>query len=168
MAGNHDVVIVGAPNEAYQGQEAGKAYIFKRKTRQLLHELRLFRPTGGALFGQSVALSNGLIMIGAPHSRDTGGTYAGGVYVFDQLTGKELRVIANPHPLNGTFGHVLAVGGNRLVVGDPQASTQSSQYTGAAYVFDLNTSERLGLYILQIPYLEGLGALDTLSQSQTR
>ena len=98
MAGNQHMVLVGAPNEVQNGHEAGRAYVVDRKTGHLIHALGLPRPTGGALFGQSVALNSRYAAIGAPHGRDGEGTYTGGVYVYDQVTGKHTRTITTPIP----------------------------------------------------------------------
>jgi outer membrane protein assembly factor BamB len=143
MAGHQHMVLIGAPNEVHNGHEAGRAYVVERKTGHLIHALGLPNPTGGALFGQSVALTGRYAAIGAPHARDGEGTYTGGVYLYDQVTGKHTRTITNPNPVTGAFGHAIAMRGKRVVIGDPQASTTTTYYTGAAYAFDVTTGERL-------------------------
>lgn len=143
IAGNQHMVLVGAPNEIHNGYEAGKAYLIDRKTGFPIHALGLPSPTGGAFFGQAVLLNGQIAVIGAPHSRDGEGTYTGGVYFFDQKTGKHLRTITNPKPVTGAFGHAIRMRGKQLIVGDPQASTATTYYTGAAYVFDVTTGERM-------------------------
>ena len=143
LAGYQNLALVGAPNEVHDGHEAGMAYLVDRGTSRVMHVLELPGPTGGALFGQSVALNGRFAGIGAPHSRDGAGTYTGGVYLYDRVTGKHTRTITNPNPVTGIFGHAIAMSETRLLVGDPQASTDVTYYTGAAYVFDLTTGERL-------------------------
>ena len=146
IAGNQHRTLIGAPNEIQNGQEAGRAYVVDRKTGHLIHALGLPRPTGGAFFGQSVALNSRYVAIGAPHGRDREGTYTGEVYVYDQETGKHTRTITNPNPVTGAFGHAMAMQGKRVVIGDPQASTTTTYYAGAAYAFDVATGE--GLFTL--------------------
>ena len=143
LAGHQSIAVVGAPNEVHNGHEAGKVYVFDRKTGQLVYALGLPRPAGGDLFGQAVAVNGGFAAVGAPHGRDGEGTYTGAVYVYDQLTGKHHRTIPNPNPVTGAFGHAIALIGNRVVVGDPQASTQTTFYSGAAYVFDVMSGDQL-------------------------
>ena len=143
LAGHHNKALVGAPNEVHNGHEAGRAYVFNRKTGQLVYALGLPRPTGGDLFGQAVALNGSFAAVGAPHGRDGEGTYTGAVYVYDQVTGKHHTTITNPNPVTGAFGHTIALEGNRVVVGDPQASTPTTFYSGAAYVFDVMSGEQL-------------------------
>ena len=143
IVGSQQVVLVGTPNQVRSGREAGKTWLFERKTGQVIQALEMPKPTDGALFGQSVALTSEEVAIGAPHSRDSLGTHTGGVYVFDQATGKHRLTIANPQPITGVFGHALATKGKQVVVGDPQASTTAIYYTGAAYVFDVTSGEPL-------------------------
>ena len=143
IAGHQSVVLVGAPHDVHNGREAGRAYVVDRRTGALIHAIELPSPTGGALFGQSVALNGRFAAIGAPHGRDEEGTYTGGVYVYDQVTGKHTMTMTNPYPVTGAFGHAIAMHGLQVIVGDPQASTETTYYTGAAYVFDVTTGERL-------------------------
>ena len=141
VAGHPAGILVGVPNQVDRGREAGKAFVFDRDTGRVIHEFGLPTPTDGALFGQSVALTAGKVVIGAPHGRDSAGTYTGGVYIFDQASGKYRTTISNPQPNTGVFGHTLAAKDNMLIVGDPQASTKSTYYTGAGYVFDVTNNE---------------------------
>lgn len=143
LAGRQNIALVGAPNEVHDGHESGRAYGFDRKTGKLVFTLGLPRPTGGELFGQAVALNGRFVAVGAPHGRDGEGTNTGGVYVYDQVTGKHNRTITNPNPVTGAFGHAIALQGMRVIVGDPQASTQTTFYSGAAYVFDVMSGDQV-------------------------
>ena len=143
VAGHRKGVLVGVPNQVIRRREAGSAFLLDRDTGQMIHEFGLTTPTDGALFGQSVALTADEVVIGSPHGLDSAGTYTGGVHIFDRGTGQHRITILNPQPITGVFGHTLAANGNQLVVGDPQASTTSTYYTGAAYVFDVTNGERL-------------------------
>ena len=143
VAGHHKRVLVGAPHEVHNGREAGRAYVFDRKSGQILHALGVPNPRSGALFGQAVALNAHYAAVGAPRAPDGKGTYTGSVYVYDHITGSPARTIANPNSVTGAFGHTVAMKGNLLIVGDPQASTKTTFHTGAAYVFDVTTGARL-------------------------
>ena len=143
VAGHHKRVLVGAPHEVHNGREAGRAYVFDRKSGQILHALGVPNPRSGALFGQAVALNAHYAAVGAPRAPDGKGTYTGSVYLYDQRSGNPIRTIANPNSVTGAFGHTVAMEGNLLIVGDPQASTETVFYTGAVYAFDVTTGERL-------------------------
>ena len=84
-------------------------------------------------FGNSVALSGNLLMVGA--SRDQIYLNGGVVYVFD-LAAKNpvvpIKELRGSTPTQ-SFGASLAADGNLLVVGSPQTYDQ-----GEAYVFDLS------------------------------
>jgi len=131
-------VLVGAPYANGAGQDAGQTYLFNDRG-QLVHTYNIPIVTPGALFGQSVALTEQRVIVGAPHGRDAVRTQTGAVYVFDRKTTALRFTLDNPHPTSGVFGHDLAVEGNRILVGDPQASTSTVFHTGAAYLFDETT-----------------------------
>jgi FG-GAP repeat len=93
----------------------------------------------GAALGYSVAISEGLIVVGAPYD-DTGGYDSGVVKVFDSETGTLLRVLPNPDPASQDyFGWAVAISGTRVVVaayGDDTAGFGS----GSVYVYDLGST----------------------------
>ena len=114
----------------------------------LRHEIRAppFGFQGGAQLGSSVAVSDRLIVAGAPYD-DLGGEDAGVVKVFDTETGLLLHVLINPTP-SGTpvagvvadqFGASVAISGTWVVVG---ASRDSSAVrdAGSVYLYDLSTA----------------------------
>ncbi|GJL62584.1 MAG: hypothetical protein NPIRA04_12380 [Nitrospirales bacterium] len=131
-------VLVGAPYANGAGQDSGQTYLFNARG-QLVHTYDIPIGTTGALFGQSVALTEQRVIVGAPHGRDAVRTQTGAVYVFDRKTTALRFTLDNPQPTSGVFGHVLAVQGNRILVGDPQASTSTVFRAGAAYLFDETT-----------------------------
>ncbi|WP_447971271.1 hypothetical protein [Nitrospira sp. M1] len=131
-------VLVGSPHALHAGRDTGLAYLFDRQG-HVLHTFTIPTVIRGALFGQSVALTKQHVIIGAPHARDAVKTQTGVVYFFDRKTKTFRLTLENPQPASGVFGHAVAVGDKRIVVGDPQASTSSSFHTGAAYVFDETT-----------------------------
>ena len=128
-------ILVGAPNAQSQGQEVGVTYLFDLQG-HLLHTFEIPERISGALFGQAVALSSQSVIIGAPHGRDELKTQTGVVYVFDRRTKKKRLTLKNPRPTSGVFGHTIALGKDRVLIGDPQASSETSFRTGAVYVFD--------------------------------
>ncbi len=134
LSQGHGQILVGAPNALNQGREVGASYLFDMQGR-LLHSLEIPDRISGALFGQTVALSSQSIIIGAPHGRDALQTQTGAVYVFDRHTRTYRLTLKNPLPTSGVFGHTVAVGQDRVLVGDPQASSATSFRTGAVYIF---------------------------------
>ena len=133
--------IVGAPQDDPGGvNSAGTAYVFNANTGALTATLNNPSPTAGDRFGQSVALSGNLAVVGAYLDDPGGGLNAGTAYVFNASTGALIATLNNPAPASSDlFGYDVAVDGTRAVVGaysdDPGGVTNA----GSAYVFNANT-----------------------------
>ena len=143
IAGFKQDVLVGTPHEKIRGRESGVAYLFDGQTQQVKHTFVPPRPIDGVLFGQTVAMTDRVVVIGAPRELDRKGTQTGAVYLFERKTGELLLTLYSPYPTNGSFGHAIAIAKNRILVGDPLASTPSTLNAGAAYVYDGTTGELL-------------------------
>lgn len=99
-------------------------------------------PFGGDRFGHDVEIMGGKIIISADQDEHLSpGTSSGSVYVFDGTitgtAGPPLLELGNPDPdVADLFGSsVAALGGNKIVVGTPNADEVGSD-TGSVYVFD--------------------------------
>ena len=94
-------------------------------------------------FGLSVAVSDGIIVIGAPYVTLEGGFETGAVYISER-TGAGWQ---NPERLGGfpanagRAGSSVAIGGNRIIVGAPGAGTQSSLSGSVVFVFEPSGSQ---------------------------
>src|SRR5262249_45555913 len=116
----------------------------------LLHTLP--NPTPAALdhFGQSVAVSGNLVVVGAPFD-NTGAPGTGAVYLFDAASGSLLDTFTNPTPeAFDEFGRSVAVSGNLVVVGAPFDNT-GAQGAGAVYLFDANSRTLLHTFANPTP-----------------
>ncbi|ELR97345.1 FG-GAP repeat protein [Gloeocapsa sp. PCC 73106] len=128
--------LIGAPYRDERGVDSGAVYWFDLETGEQLAKLV---PTDGAnagdLFGYSVAIAPGYALIGAPY-RDSVGTDAGSVYLFDLNTGAQINKI-EPQDLaaGDVYGHSLAFFGNALLVGAPYQD-RGGLDTGGAYLSD--------------------------------
>lgn len=142
IAVRNEVILVGAPHDAYQGVESGRAFLFDRNGR-LLREFSAPRRSGDDLFGMAVGLSEARVVIGSPGGRGRDGRNTGAVYLFDLKTGEHVRTLWSPEPHAGFFGHSVAVKDHWLVVGDPGASSAERFHTGAAFLFDGRTGALL-------------------------
>ncbi|MBE7501798.1 MAG: FG-GAP repeat protein [Verrucomicrobiales bacterium] len=94
----------------------------------------------GDLLGYAVAASRDLIALGTP-GQDDFGSDSGSVYVrarnqggFEQW-GTVTQLYASDPAANARFGHAVALSGNLLAVGAPQARVGSTQ-SGTVYVFE--------------------------------
>jgi hypothetical protein len=143
ISGN--VAVVGSPgydSDPVLSADSGAVKIYDADTGKLMH--RLLNPAGEACgyFGQSVAISGDLVVVGSCNS--VGGVLqAGCVYIYDLAAPDPTvpaRVIANPAPVERDhFAHALAIDGETLVVGAWMADGVSAN-TGRAYVYDLSSA----------------------------
>ncbi|CAK0819345.1 unnamed protein product [Prorocentrum cordatum] len=134
-------VVVGA-DCYYNDDRAGSAYVLDGATGERLLKLVASDGAPADLFGCSVAVSSdgARVVVGA-----TGDETIGSAYVLDGTTGERLlKLVASDGAPYDRFGVSVAVSsdGARVVVG---ASTDDDQgdNSGAAYVFDGTTGERL-------------------------
>ena len=137
------LAVVGAPAEDTGGSSAGSVYVFdvNGATPSVpILTVNNPEPNSGDFFGSAVALSGTRLVVGADND-DTGATNTGIVYVFDlagATPGVPTHVLANPTPApSELFGDVVAVSGDRVVVGVPNDSEMGSG-SGAVYVYDLS------------------------------
>jgi len=122
-------IVVGAWKEDTAGSNAGSVYIFDINGNQLA-KIQASDAQASDYFGQSVAVSDTRIVVGAPFE-NTNGTYweyVGSIYIFD-INGNQLaKIQANDAQASNYFGTSVAVSDTRIVVG---ASTGA----GSAYIF---------------------------------
>jgi len=127
-------IVVGATGDDDNGSASGSVYIFDLKGTQLA---KITAPDGGAddLFGTSVAVGSGRIVVGATGDDDTA-FQSGAIYVFD-LDGTYLTKIkaADADTGAGGFGGSVSVNSGKIVVGRVGADTSVS-ISGAAYIFN--------------------------------
>lgn len=101
-------------------------------------ETKLLAPNGNPsdLFGFSVALSDGLLVVGTPYE-DSAAMDAGAAHVFVKTNSGwvfEQKLVAPDFGSGRWFGYSVAIDGERLVVGSPKADGDTLG-AGAAYIF---------------------------------
>ncbi|MGD8398744.1 MAG: FG-GAP repeat protein, partial [Anaerolineae bacterium] len=156
VAVSGDIVVVGAPYEdgSFMGSDRGGAYLFERNKLGTdywgeVKKLDIIDPTGGALFGFSVAVSGNTIVVGAPKKDYVGGTgcatgpECGAAYIFERnlggpdYWGMVTRIQADDADDYDRFGWSVAIHNDTAIVGAPYADG-IGQDSGAAYVFERN------------------------------
>ena len=89
------------------------------------------------LFGNSVAVGNERIVVGAVGDNVGANSNQGSAYIFD-LNGTELaKITASDGAVNDNFGYSVSVGNGRIVVG----ATGDNSNQGSAYIFDLDGTQ---------------------------
>ncbi|MEN6611268.1 MAG: IPT/TIG domain-containing protein [Methanoregulaceae archaeon] len=96
--------------------------------------------TGGAWFGNSVAISGNTAVIGANAATFSSKSYAGQVYIFTDSGGiwSQTAILnASDMDEDASFGQSVAISddGNTAVIGANMATSGSKPYAGQAYVF---------------------------------
>ncbi|MFH0900469.1 MAG: hypothetical protein V2A73_07555 [Pseudomonadota bacterium] len=137
-----DTLIAGADSIADAGTGAnGAAYVFVRTEAQgWQQEQKLVAATGfkGSSFGQSVAIKENLIAIGAPWYGGTDNTQEGAAYIFARSEGVWTQITEFQAP--GTakedeFGAAIALEESMAIVGAPNFDYNGVENSGAAFSF---------------------------------
>jgi len=144
---NDDFCVVGAPriNEGATFND-GKVFLFQNSTGTLLHTFDnpdALAVNPGDRFGQTVAISQSKIAVGAPFEDEVGFNNSGKVYIFDIISKSLLLTLDNPND-SGTsdgdnFGSAIDLTDNFVVVGSHQEDSNS----GRVYVFDADNGQLL-------------------------
>ncbi len=124
LSADADAVLVGAPGEAVGNNlGVGAAYVFRRGADGLYAlEARWQSPQGGMadFFGDAVAISGDLALVGAPYV-DLNGTDAGIVYVYRRTSGVwniEAQLLGQcSSTARRGFGYKIAFDGTRAMIG---------------------------------------------------
>lgn len=132
------VIAVGAKFAKVGSVPMGAVYVFDVLTGVLLRKVS---PSDGAnsdQFGSSLALGRDRLLVGINSSTKS----AGGVYVYNLLTGTETKWLPDDSAPNDYFGISLSASGSRVLIGASGKNT-AAPYAGAAYLFDLTSGEQL-------------------------
>lgn len=140
VATDGNIIVIGAPSRV--NTDVGAVYVWKREG-DVWGEHAVIEPTDGIAedrFGNSVAVSNGLIAVGAPYN-DEKGSSAGAVYVFEYESAmdrwQQIAKLTAADAMNSTgagLGWSIALSGDVLAAGAP-GDDDGTTNGGAVYVF---------------------------------
>lgn len=129
--------VVGAFGDDTTGRGNGAAYIFDSRTGQQLHKLVVDDIEPGAEFGVSVAVDDGIVLVGAHMDG------SGSAYIFDAATGAQLgKLYANDAAPDDLFGVAVALDDGKALIG-ARYDDDGAIAAGAAYIFDVATQTQL-------------------------
>jgi hypothetical protein len=131
------LAIVGAPDD---DNRTGAIYLFDVTNPQqplFLDKITAQDKTPGDRFGESVAISNDSIVVGAS------ATYQGrgAAYIFDRATGQQISKTNQTGASRNQLGTSVDIQGDFVVVGG--TNNNNWPYPNSAYVFDRLTGEEL-------------------------
>ena len=152
----NDVIAVGSPRDSENGEEAGAVYLFERTpgpgipTWSEVVKLTASDGVAGDWFGNSIAIDEGTIVVGADQKTLSGLNFAGAAYVFTALPSSEgtwaeiTRLTVNVPFFGGRFGAAVDLDGDLIAIGGSKGPVGLS--TGSIYLFerDLGGTESWG------------------------
>lgn len=134
VAIDNGLVLVGAPKADVNGIDSGAAYLFDAASGAQLMKLLPEDGSQGDLFGDTVAMHNGIALIGAYRDDDRGAD-SGSAYLFDVSNGKQLaKLKASDGASFDRFSLALALDDGIALLGAALNDDQG-QDSGAAYLF---------------------------------
>ena len=147
VAISEEVAIIGARlADANSDKYAGSIYSFQLENGQWIQKQKL-QPGDlqrGSCFGNSVAISNNIAIVGAYFAGAEGGQYAGSAYIFQFENGYWIeKQKLQPSDLHhgDNFGYAVGISGNVVIIGARLANSHSDQYVGSAYIFQLENNQ---------------------------
>lgn len=141
-------IVVGAPGDADNGADSGSAYVFDAHSRAMLHKLVPADGYVNGRFGEQLAISGGVVVVGSNGPYSTG---LGSAYVFDLATGQQLHQLVPEVRIPGDqFGHAVAIDGALALIGACGDRTYGEN-SGAAYLFDVASGQQLRRFEGPVP-----------------
>ena len=160
VAIDDNVAVVASPNDTRPGSsERGAAYVYRFDGHIWAREARLSIENYRARFGSAVAVSDDVLLVGAPEEHRAGTDECGAVHVyrFDGTAWAQETVLRghHAHEVLCAFGYSVALRGDVAVVGAPGSEDQDSMFpkSGAVIVFRFDGTEWVQEEMLTAPTL---------------
>ncbi len=140
-AADGNLVVVGSNNLTTQNLP-GEVSVYNKTTGELASVLTAPTPEVDKLFGETVAISGNLVVVGA-RGLNAG---VGAAYVFNAITGALLHTLLNPTPTSSGvypdyFGSAVAISGNIIAIGSEE--DLGAPDSGVVYLFNATTGALL-------------------------
>lgn len=153
---SNGIVAVGARMDEELGSQAGAAYLFDAATGAQLHKLLPDDGATGDEFGNSIAIDNGIVGVGAWRADDHG-LDSGAAYLFDTSTGNQLdKLLPDTGNNYQTFGVSIAVDAGIVAVGSRTFFVLGDGYTFAkVHIFDASSGNLINELLPDFPNYNG-------------
>lgn len=138
------VIAIGSPVNFVDGIEVGAVYLFDASTAVQLDKLSPDDPGGFDQFGYSVAMEDGIVVVGSRFDDDHG-TDSGAIYLFDAATGAQTHKLLPDITgrLGGNLGQDVSIKNGVVAGGSPGESGLGNIEAGAAYLFESFTGNQI-------------------------
>ena len=139
-------LVVGAPQEGALGQQSGRAYVYPMANGAigLPQPLVSSQPALGDKWGSSVAVRDGVVVIGAVGDDTPAGVDSGSASVFRaRPDGSGLDLLTMLLPASGATqgaGAAVATNGDIIVLGAPLTTVAGRVGQGRVYVYDVEVA----------------------------
>jgi hypothetical protein len=134
-----NMAIIGAAYDDDNGAQSGSAYLFDVTTGNQLAKLLPSDGATAAFFGETVSISGGIAIVGAPGDEQNG-IDSGAAYLFDTATGAQLaKLVPSDGEAGDWFGGSVGISGGTAVISAP-FDNDNGPNSGAAYIFDTATA----------------------------
>jgi len=155
--------LIGSAYDDDAGPNSGSVYVFIRDGNgSWLQQSKLLSSDAGSeeAFGISVEISGNIALIGSHLDENRGSAY---VFTSDDNTSwvQQAKLLADDGTPLDSFGLDVAISGEMAVIGS-YFNNNNGTYTGAAYVFDLSSSDADGDGILD----DSDNCVDTVNPDQ--
>jgi FG-GAP repeat protein len=136
------VVAVGALLDDDNGVNSGSAYLFDLSTGALIAKLLASDGAVEDRFGNSIAIDNGVVAVGARRDDDNG-LDSGSAYLFDASTGAKIaKLLPSDGAANDDFGSSIAID-NGIVAVVASGDDDNGANSGSVYLFSATTGEQI-------------------------
>ncbi|MBL9152733.1 MAG: hypothetical protein JNK37_09620 [Verrucomicrobiales bacterium] len=142
-----DRLVVGSPGE---DGERGAVFVLSVSDPAVQTRLTASDRAASDLFGQSVAVSDYYILVGAPLDDRGRGVNAGSGYLFDALSLQQRRKLTDDVNTGGVvtsqnaqLGFSAAISGHLLILGAPLATVNGDPESGLALIFTANQANEV-------------------------
>lgn len=140
-----NTILVGAPYHDNGSQhDSGAAYVFSRNGNTWTQHAKLTALNGSAgdFFGQSVAISGNVALVGAPLDDDGPSQAAGSAYVFSRTGStwtQQTKLALFAGSAFDWFGYSVAIANGLCICTSPYYDFGNTEDCGAAWIFNIES-----------------------------
>ena len=139
---SNGTVVVGAYRNDDNGLSSGSAYLFSALGGTQIAKLLADDGAEGDEFGYSVAIDNGIVVVGALNDIDNGFS-SGSAYLFVAPSGAQItKLLPDDATPQDEFGNSVAINDGIVAVG-AWNDNDNGPDSGSAYLFDASTSTQI-------------------------
>ncbi|MCF6441817.1 FG-GAP repeat protein [Pseudoalteromonas luteoviolacea] len=141
VALKNNMAMLGVSRRDSRGKDSGAVVVFEKQGNTWTQKQILTAIDGkaGDVFGQSIALTERFLVIGAPHS-DAPHKDSGSAYVYTRENGAwqyQTKLTAKDGAADDLFGISVAIDGNTILVG-ADLHDEIAQEAGAVYAYEFD------------------------------